>query len=55
MVIDNIKNVDLRACVSPETIERIHHNQAVFSNKELIEQGLYTDIVKPIQEFLKKA
>jgi len=54
MVIDNIKNVDLRACVSPETIERIHHNQAVFRNKALVQQGLYNDIVKPIQEFLKK-
>lgn len=52
MVIDNIKNVDLQACVSTETIERIRHNQAVFRNKALVEQGLYTDIVKPIQEFL---
>ena len=54
-IIDNIRNVDSSQFVTKLTLEKILHNRNLFFNDQFYKQGIYTDIVKPIQDFLKRA
>lgn len=53
-IISNIRNVDTSQFTTKLTLEKILHNRNLFFDQYVYEQGIYTDIVKPIQEFSHK-